>query len=124
MSENWLHMHPTCNHNNAQLMDLANRFLTMKPVKSPQMFLVWGHAYQFDDQNNWAVMERFADEIAGRDDIWYATNEEIFLAWRDYTRLEYSVDGSMVYNPNPRSVWVCQPGVGTYEIKAGETLRQ
>ena len=124
LPENWLRLHPTCHHNNAQLMELADRFMSLKPVKQPQLFLVWGHAYQFDDQKNWDVMERFADAIAGKDDIWYATNEEVYLAWRDYMRLEYSADGSMVYNPNPRSVWVHQPGIGTYEIKAGEQLKQ
>lgn len=124
LPENWLHMHPTCHHNNAMLPELTDRFMALKPVKSPQMFLVWGHAYQFDDQKNWDVMERFADRIAGQDDIWYATNMEVYLAWRDFKRLEYSVDGSMVYNPNPRSVWVFQPRVGTYEIKPGELLKQ
>lgn len=124
LPENWLRMHPTCHHNNAMLMELAERFETSKPVKNPQLFLVWGHAYQFDDQNNWDVMERFADRIAGKDDVWYATNEEVYLAWRDYKRLEYSADGTMVYNPSPRSVWLYQPGVGTYEIKAGQFLKQ
>lgn len=123
LPENWLRMHPTCHHNNAQLTDLAERFTALAPAKNPQLFLVWGHAYQFDDQNNWGVMERFAGQTSGRGDIWYATNEEIYLAWRDYKRLEYSADGSIVHNPGPRSVWLGEQDGTCYEIRAGETVR-
>jgi peptidoglycan/xylan/chitin deacetylase (PgdA/CDA1 family) len=122
MSENWLHMHPTCSHNNAQLMDLANRFLTMKPVKSPQMFLVWGHAYQFDDQKNWDVIERFADQISGRDDIWYATNSEIFEYVEAYRQMQVSNDGKTYFNPTCRSLFFDYHG-RMCEVKPGETFK-
>ena len=60
--------------------------------------------------------------MANKDDIWYATNIEIYNAWADYKRLEYSADGSMIYNPNIRSVWVGDKKGNSWEIKPGETL--
>lgn len=123
MPQNWLRMPTTCHHNDKQLMELGQKFLDLRPVKNPQMFTVWGHSYQFDTRNNWDVMERFADLMGGREDIWYATNLELYLAWRDYSRLESSADGVLVHNPSPRSVWVGEQNGNCYEIKAGQTIR-
>ncbi len=73
-----LRFNPTCHHNDPQLMELAKRFVELKP-KTPQIFYVWGHSYEFETDKNWEVIERFCDYIAGRDDIFYGTNEEILL---------------------------------------------
>ena len=41
------------------------------------MMYVWGHSYEFTDQNNWELMEQFCEMMSGKEDIWYATNIEI-----------------------------------------------
>ena len=94
----------------------------MKPTAFAQMFYVWGHAYEFEDQDNWHIIEQFCEKMANRDDIWYATNMEIYTAWADYMRLETSADGRMIYNPSARSVWVAQNKKPAFEIKPGETV--
>lgn len=38
---------------------------------------VWGHSYEFDNHDNWNVIEDFCAYMGGRNDIWYATNIEI-----------------------------------------------
>ncbi len=68
----------TCHHNDGKLMELAEKFVNMKPDK-PQLFYVWGHSYEFDVDNNWEVIERFCEYMAGRDDIFYGTNAEVLL---------------------------------------------
>jgi 2-dehydropantoate 2-reductase len=68
-----------------------------------------------------AIEESFVEKMKGHDDIWYATNMEIYYAWLDYTRLEYSVDGSIIHNPNPRTVWLAD-AKNTYVIEQGQTL--
>lgn len=40
------------------------------------LMYVWGHSYEFDNDNNWELMERFCAMAGGRGDIWYATNLE------------------------------------------------
>lgn len=68
----------TCHHNEPELMALAKTFVEAKPDK-PMLFSVWGHTCEFDANNNWDVLERFCEYIAGHDDIFYGTNAECLL---------------------------------------------
>lgn len=74
-----LHFDPTCHHNDPDLMALAKEFIDLEPDE-PKIFYVWGHTYEFDMDHNWDAIERFCSYIAGRDDIFYGTNEEVLLA--------------------------------------------
>ena len=40
------------------------------------------------------------------DKVWFATNGEIMAYVDAYRRLEYSVDGSMIYNPSALDVTI------------------
>lgn len=123
MPTDWLRLPATCHHKNPKLMELADTFLNMHVDKFPQLFYVWGHAYEFEDKQNWHVIENFCEKMHGKDDIWYATNMEIYTAWADYMRLETSADGSRIFNPNCRSVWIANNKNEVFEIKPGETLQ-
>lgn len=123
MPTDWLRLPATCHHKNPQLMELADRFISMNPERDPKMFYLWGHSYEFEQDNNWDVIEEFAARIGNRDDIWYATNMDIYLACRDFERLETSADGSMIHNPNLRSVWIADKKNQVYEILPGETVK-
>jgi hypothetical protein len=60
--------------------------------------------------------------MGGRDDIWYATNIEIFEYIKDFESLVYSVDGSIVTNPTARTLYYFYNGeIGS--IAPGETKR-
>ena len=106
MPSDWLRLPATCHHNNPRLMELAEKFVAMKELTHPKMFYLWGHSYEFEANNNWNVIEEFAEYVGNRDDIWYATNIEIYDYVKAYERLEWSVDLSSVYNPSGVSVWV------------------
>jgi len=123
MPKNWLELVPTCHHNNPNLMDLAKRFVTTKE-RRPLFFMVWGHSYEFESRQNWYVMERFAEYVSGKEDIWYATNIEIYDYVRDFGRLEYSADMKRVYNPTARTIWFASHLTDgeTVKIASGETL--
>jgi peptidoglycan/xylan/chitin deacetylase (PgdA/CDA1 family) len=69
---------PTCYQKDPQLMQLAQRFIEMEEPSSPQVFHMWGHSYEFDVDNNWRLIEEFCKLVAGRGDIFYATNAESF----------------------------------------------
>ena len=117
--QNFLEWNPTCHHDDPQLMDLARRFVEDLPLFS-MLFCVWGHAYEFDDKDNWSVIEELADfMVKHQDKIWFATNGEIIRYVNAYRRLEYSVDGSMIYNPSAVDV-IVRTGVEQTELlKAG-----
>ncbi len=121
--DNWLAWRPTCHHSEPELMNLAKKFAETEnryPIKNG-MFYLWGHSYEFDRNNNWNVIEEFCQYMGGREDIWYATNIEIFDYVQAYNRLQVSFDGQIVHNPTTTDVWFMSD-YKTYCVKAGETL--
>ncbi len=123
LPENFFEWDPTCHHNDPDLMDLARRFIEGPPF-FPMLFYVWGHAYEFDGEGNWGVIERLAEVMAQNGDkIWFATNGEIIEYVTAYRRLEYSVDGSMIYNPSAVDVTIRTSFEQTELIKAGSVAR-
>lgn len=99
LPQDWFRWQATCKHTSPNLMELAERFLEKQPLNAPLLFYLWGHSYEFDRDNNWEVIERFAEYVGNRDDIWYATNLEIYEYIEAYKRLVFSIDGNCVYNP-------------------------
>lgn len=122
----WLELNPTCHHNDSELTALAEKFISACPDneikhKDPLLFYLWGHSYEFDENNNWYVIERFADKVANLADVWYATNGEIYRYVQAYNKLVFSVDGKTVYNPSALDVWFCQQNA-IYKVSAGATI--
>ena len=121
----WLRMPATCHHNNPRLMELARTFVE-KSARAPQLFYLWGHSYEFDIHNNWEVMERFAQYMGCRDDIWYATNIEIYDYVRAFSQLQFSADGQFVHNPTNTTLffaaWLSGELFHTYCIAPGDTI--
>ena len=61
-----------------KLFELGEKFLSLK-VDTPQIYYVWGHAYELDIHDTWDRFEEFLKMMAGRDDIFYGTNKEVLL---------------------------------------------
>lgn len=116
----WLRMPATCHHNDPRLMELAHKFVEDKRLDRPHLFYLWGHTYEFDNNNNWNVIEDFAEYMGGRNDIWYATNIEIYEYIEDFGRLVYSADMRRVKNPTVRTLYFYINGK-EYAVAAGET---
>ena len=117
---------PTCHHNNPRLMELAKDFVTEEGIKPyylqhTKLFYLWGHTYEFDNDNNWDVIEDFCKYIGGREEIWYATNGEIAAYVEAYDRLVFSMDLSRVYNPSSTDLylWIKKNNV---LVPAGKTV--
>ncbi len=60
-----------------EMMQMADRFVAMEPTEA-QLFYIWGHSYEFDIHDTWDMFEAFLQRIAGKDDIFYGTNREVF----------------------------------------------
>jgi peptidoglycan/xylan/chitin deacetylase (PgdA/CDA1 family) len=119
--KDWMRLTATCHHKSPELQSLAKKFVEDKIDRAPYLFYLWGHSYEFDANNNWGVIEEFAKYVGNRDDIWYATNIEIYDYIDAYNRLVFSVDGNLVKNPSSRKVWF-QYSEKIVEIEAGEML--
>lgn len=124
--DNWLKMPATCHHKNPKLKELAKEFIEreINPYSlsnKPMLFLLWGHSYEFDRDDNWSVIEDFAKYIGGRKDVWYATCGEIYDYVTAFDSLEYSIDGTKVYNPSGKTIFYNNYGKH-FEIKPLETV--
>ncbi len=103
LPDDWLCWHPTCHHND----DLSGRGGRFKMLKSGlSVFYVWGHSYEFERQNNWGLIEDFCGDMSGQEDVWHATNIEIYDYIHAARHLQFSADGTLVFNPGCRSVWL------------------
>ena len=83
LPEDFLLWHPTCQHDDPALDTLCDAFLNLKPRFDMPVFYLWGHSYEFDVHEHWARIELFAARMSRKDDIWYATNGEIYTYARD-----------------------------------------
>ncbi|MDR1400117.1 MAG: polysaccharide deacetylase family protein [Treponema sp.] len=69
---------PTCHHKDPQVLQLVQTFLDMEQPDTHKVFYLWGHSYEFDVDDNWHIIEEFCKLVAGRHDIFYASNAEAF----------------------------------------------
>lgn len=124
----WLRMPATCHHKNPKLMQLAESFLaptisSYSWAYKPKLFYLWGHSYEFNNDNNWEILENFCQKVAGREDVWYATNGEIYDYVTAFDSLVYSANGKVVYNPTNTTIYYKNIFTGNkYEIRPGETV--
>lgn len=127
LPQDFLEWNPTCHHTDGQLEKLADKFFKSSPDgefkhREPWLFFVWGHSYEFDDDNNWQVIENLGKRAAECDDIWHATNIRVYEYIQAYKRLVFSLDGERVYNPSAIDVWIEIRGK-VYKIASGATVQ-
>ena len=103
LPDNFLLWHPTCHHANPKLNELADRFLASGYPLA--VLYVWGHSYEFNNNNNWELIEDFCRKMSGKTDVWYATNIEIVRYVNAVRALVFNADMTMVYNPSAQPVW-------------------
>lgn len=114
---------PTCRHKDPKLMDYARYFAEYKSPHYLKLMYVWGHSYEFDEEDNWEIIREFCRFMGGREDIWYATNIEIIDYLKVLKELQYTASGDMVYNPSVSSAWLEADGLGAVEVKGGMLQR-
>jgi hypothetical protein len=111
LPENWYKWHPTCHHGDVKLPELLNTFLHSSPCDSekqrePWLFYIWGHSYEFDNNDNWQIIENLGEMVCANEDIWFATNRQICEYVKAYKSLVFSCDGERAYNPTCQDVWL------------------
>lgn len=117
----FLAWHPTCHHNGAP--ECAKRFL--ETVKSGwakgKLLYIWGHAHELTDESDWEMMEELCKSLSNLENVWYATNIEIYDYVTAQRSLHIAADESAVHNPSQIDVWINKDGQ-TVKIPAGETV--
>jgi peptidoglycan/xylan/chitin deacetylase (PgdA/CDA1 family) len=119
----WLRMPATCHHNNPRLMELAKDFVESDVPRMSRLFYVWGHSYEFDNDNNWDRIEQLCAYVGGKDDIWYATNIEIYDYVEAYKRMKTSADCHLIYNPTCQTIWFQLSDGREFSVAPNQTLQ-
>ena len=122
MPQNFLFWNPTCHQKDA--LDLCQQYLdNLDSYWTGPLFYIWGHSYELRTEEDWHDMETILQMLSGHEQIWYATNLEIY----DYTmaqrRLRISADETVLYNPAALDVWVEKDRQKIIHIPAGQTVR-
>lgn len=107
-----------CSCHHWDLEGLIEPFLA--PGNDLRLLSVWGHAYEFDQRSDWDVIERQLDRLGRHDEVWYATNIEVFDYISAFNALDFTVDGRFVYNRSAFDVCL-RIGGQALTIRAGET---
>lgn len=103
----WLRWHPTCHHREKEMPELCKKFLDLQVgFRGPKLFYLWGHSYEFDLRDNWHVIEGFCKTMGNREDIWYATNMEIYEYLTAARSIVASADGRRLYNPTATTLYL------------------
>lgn len=119
--KDWMRLTATCHHKSPELENLAKKFVEDEVTHAPYLFYLWGHSYEFEADDNWNVIEEFGKYVGGREDIWYATNIEIYEYIEAYNRLIFSIDGKKVKNPSSMKIWF-EYDEKIIEVDAGKTI--
>lgn len=128
LPNDWHSWVPTAHHDNPKILEYADAFInldlspsTYLATRYPRLFYVWGHAYEFDYHNNWEHLHSLCQKLSYHEDIWYATNIEIYNYVSAYQSLVYSADNTIIYNPTLFTIWLDRDGI-LYSIQPGEIL--
>lgn len=120
---------PTAHHDNPKIMEWIDEFIRLDTStkvyharRTCRLFYIWGHSYEFDNNNNWEHIEEICKKLSACEDIWFATNIEIYDYVEAYKSLHYSADGHKIFNPSLFTVYLDVDGT-VYSVKSGETIR-
>ena len=101
---NYLVWDPTI-HIKGNIDNLFDSFMNNR-FKELRILYVWGHSYEFNDNNTWDMIEHFCEYAGNKEEVWYATNIEI----KDYLdalkQLKISADESIILNPTIYDLWI------------------
>ncbi len=121
LPKDWLRLQATCHHNDPELMNLADKFVKARNWWDPMLFYLWGHSYEFEANDNWDVIERFAQAVSGKEDIWYAANIEIYDYCQAFSQLVFNTAMTLCVNPTARDLWFAY-GEKEVHVPAGSTV--
>lgn len=104
--KDWYRLEGTCRNKDPNLMSICDRFLNLQVPYAPKLFYMWGHSYEFDEDNGWEIIEEFCRKMGGHEDIWYATNIEIHDYLEAAKQLRASADSCRLYNPSALTIYL------------------
>ena len=95
----------TCHHNQEGI-EHTKEFVDLHKTQYLYMLYIWGHSYEFDNDDNWEIIEDICRIAGNREDIWYATNIEIVDYLKALEHLHFNVERTQVINASHLTLWL------------------
>ena len=108
----------SCHHN--QAMPKVEAFIKGN-YSNLELLYIWGHSYEFDTNNNWELIEEILQKLSTDNNIWYATNIEVYDYLNAVKNLRVALDEKSIYNPSAVSVFATYNDT-QIELKPGLTI--
>jgi peptidoglycan-N-acetylglucosamine deacetylase len=87
---------------------IGERFLKWYENPHAQgLYFIWGHSYEFnteDPKRNWSNLQRLFQPLAGKPDVWYCTNIQLFDYEEARKRLVIAANRGSAFNPSALAV--------------------
>ena len=119
--DDWLAWHPTCHHRDAE-EPVAEFLSKLDSEWCRPLLYIWGHSHEFRTEEDWETEEKLVASLAGLEQVWYATNIEIYNYIEATRRVTVSADERILYNPSATDVWVERDKKEIFVIPAGKTV--
>ncbi len=118
LPEDWLAWHPTC-HDRGATLEKGAEFLEPARWGMMKLMYVWGHSFEFPQQNRWESFDAFCALMGQHPNaIWAATNIDVVEYVTAQRRLIFSAERTLVSNPSSIPVWITVNDT-TLEVPAG-----
>ncbi len=76
--ENLFRFNPSAYYIEEEFEDTVDSFLAIE-AEEPALLYIWGHSYEMDaGYISWEKFEKICEKLAGRSEIFYGTNREVF----------------------------------------------
>ena len=85
------------------------------------VFYIWGHSFEFHDKNDWAGLERIYKPLAGKPDVWYCTNIELFDYEAARQRIVLAANRASAFNPSGTPVTL-KLDERLFDVPSGQTV--
>ena len=127
LPDDWYCWMPTVHHNNKNIFSYIDDFISLDlennyhAMRHPRLFYVWGHSFEFASESSWEHLDKICSLLGNREDVWYATNIEIYDYVNAYNSLISSADGKIIYNPTLYDIWFAE-GSKRYCAASGQSL--
>ena len=109
---------PTCHDSKA--LECLNEYLALDK-HNLSLFYVWGHSWEFDDENRWDKMVNFCEQIGDRNDIWYVGCGQ-FADYLEAIKKVEVCENEIVNPAENENVWI-ETSVGFRILKPGEKIK-
>lgn len=121
LPDDFMEWHPTCHH--LEVNDaMCEKFFSPMIYDYMRLLNPYGHSYEFYNEEKWCAIEKVFERVAGRDDVWYATNIEIYDYVTALRSLIFTSECDVVSNPTATDLWI-RADFNTVMIPAGATVK-